>query len=53
MTTEPTGCVPPNQRRQGAEEWKRRGIGSVPIGESRSARILVGIITDRDLAIQV
>lgn len=26
-------------------------IGPVPIGESRSGRILVGIITDRDLAI--
>jgi hypothetical protein len=28
-------------------------IGSVPIGDSRGRRILVGIINDRDLVIQV
>jgi len=28
-------------------------IGSVAIGESRSGRILVGLITDRNLAIEV
>lgn len=54
MTTEPTCCVPPNQLPLGWQRMEAEGdIGPVPIGESRSGRILVGIITDRDLAIPV
>jgi CBS domain-containing protein len=52
MTKDPKCCVPTDTAAKVAKVMKTEDVGSVPICESHS-RTLVGIITDRDLAIQV
>jgi CBS domain-containing protein len=53
MTKEPKCCVPTDTAAMVAKLMKAEDVGSVPVCENRHSRTLVGIITDRDLAIQV
>lgn len=53
MTGEPVCCVPTDTAARIAKLMKTENIGSVPICEDRHGKQLLGIVTDRDLALQV
>ena len=53
MTPDPVCCIPTDTVSRVAKTMKTEDVGSLPVCESRSSRKLVGIITDRDLAIKV
>ena len=53
MTKDPVCCVPGDSVVRAAKLMKTEDAGSIPVCEGRESRKLVGIITDRDLAIQV
>lgn len=53
MTANPTCCTPDETVVRIAKLMKTENVGSIPICEDRGTRQLVGIITDRDLAIRV
>ena len=53
MTKEPVWCVPNDSAARVAKVMKTEDVGSIPICDSRHNRKLVGIITDRDLALYV
>lgn len=53
MTKDPTLCLPTDTVGKAAQLMKSENIGSLPIIESEGNRKLVGIVTDRDLALKV
>jgi CBS domain-containing protein len=53
MTGDPVCCVPTDTVARIAKLMKTENIGSVPICEDRHGKKLLGIVTDRDLALQV
>jgi len=53
MTGDPVCCVPTDTVARIAKLMKTENIGSVPICEDRHGKKLLGIATDRDLALQV
>jgi len=53
MTGEPRLLTPESTAREAAQLMKEMDAGLVPIVESSASRKLVGVITDRDLAIRV
>ena len=53
MTADPVCCVPTDTVARIAKLMKTESIGSVPICEDRHGKRLLGIVTDRDLALQV
>ena len=53
MTNNPVCCTPDDTAVRVAKIMKTEDVGSVPVCEGRESRKLVGIVTDRDLAIQV
>lgn len=53
MTKDPACCVPTDSAARVAKVMKTQDVGSIPVCESRNSRKLVGIITDRDLALHV
>ena len=53
MTGDPVCCVPTDTVARIAKLMKTENIGSVPICEDRHGKELLGIVTDRDLALQV
>lgn len=53
MTRDPVCALPEDNARQVAELMRSQDIGPVPIVESTDSRRLVGIVTDRDLALKV
>jgi CBS domain-containing protein len=53
MTGDPVCCVPTDTVARIAKLMKTENIGSVPICEDRHGKKLSGIVTDRDLALQV
>src|SRR5262245_21433362 len=53
MTTDPTYCLPGDTVASVAKVMDVENIGSVPVCENAQGRRLVGIVTDRDLALQV
>jgi CBS domain-containing protein len=53
MTGHPICCVPTDTAARVAKLMKKENIGAVPICEDRHGSKLVGIITDRDLTLQV
>ena len=52
MTANPSCCVPSDSVSMGAQIMKRENVGSVPVVSDYNSRNLVGIVTDRDLAIK-
>jgi CBS domain-containing protein len=53
MTKDPACCVPTDSAARVAKIMKIEDVGSIPVCESRKSRKLVGIVTDRDLALYV
>jgi CBS domain-containing protein len=53
MTKDPACCVPGDSASRVAKLMKTQNVGSIPVCENRNSRKLVGIITDRDLAMHV
>jgi CBS domain-containing protein len=53
MTKNPVCCLPTDTVESVAQLMKRENIGSVPVIESELSRKLIGIVTDRDLALKV
>jgi CBS domain-containing protein len=53
MTPDPVSCNPGDSIRHVADIMKREDVGAVPVVESAGSRRLVGIVTDRDLAVKI
>ena len=53
MTANPTCCTPDETVTRIAKLMKTENVGAIPICESRDSKKLIGIVTDRDLAIKV
>ena len=53
MTKNPICCLPDDNVAKVAEMMKRTNIGSIPVVENEQTRKLVGIVTDRDLAMKI
>lgn len=53
MTHEPVCCEPGDSVTRVATVMKKEDVGSIPVVESRTSKRLVGIVTDRDLVVNV
>ena len=53
MTKGPVCCLPNDSVAKAAELMKSENIGSIPVIENQQSQRLVGIVTDRDLALKV
>lgn len=53
MTSNPVCCLPDEMVNEIAQLMKSKDVGSIPVIESRETQALVGILTDRDLALKV
>jgi len=53
MTQNPTCCLPSDAVSTAARSMREENVGSIPVIDSQSTRRLAGIVTDRDLALQV
>jgi CBS domain-containing protein len=53
MTKNPVCCLPGDMVTKAAELMKNKNIGSIPVIENEQSRKLVGIVTDRDLALKI
>jgi CBS domain-containing protein len=53
MTKNPVCCLPNDSVAKAAELMKSENIGSIPVIESEQSQTLVGIVTDRDLALKI
>ena len=53
MTIDPVCCLPTDTVEEAALIMKDEIVGSVPVVESHETKRLVGIVTDRDLAVDV
>ncbi len=53
MTANPVSCLPTDSVKRAAELMKSENVGPIPVIENQQTRKLVGIITDRDLALKV
>jgi CBS domain-containing protein len=53
MTKYPVCCLPTDSVAKAAELMKSRNIGSIPVIENEKTQKLVGIVTDRDLALTI
>ena len=53
MTKNPVCCLPNDNVIKAAQLMKRADIGSIPIIENEQTKKLVGMLTDRDLALKI
>jgi CBS domain-containing protein len=53
MTDNPVCCLPGDLVNQAARVMRREHVGPVPVISDEQTRELIGIVTDRDLAIKV
>jgi len=53
MTKNPVCCLPNDMVTKAAGLMKSENIGSVPVIENEQTKKLVGIVTDRDLALKI
>jgi CBS domain-containing protein len=53
MTKNPVSCLPNDTVSKVAQLMKSKDFGSVPIVENEQTKKLVGIVTDRDLALKI
>jgi CBS domain-containing protein len=53
MTKNPVTCLPTDMVARAAGLMKSENIGSIPVVQNEQNRVLVGIVTDRDLALKV
>ena len=53
MTKNPVCCLPNDAVIKAAELMKSENIGSIPVIENEQTQKVVGIVTDRDLALKI
>ncbi|MFN8381742.1 MAG: CBS domain-containing protein [Anaerolineales bacterium] len=53
MTKNPVCCLPNDLVTKAAELMKSERVGSIPIIENEQTKKLIGIVTDRDLALRI
>ena len=53
MTKDPVCCLPADTAVKAAQLMKESDAGSIPVVESEQTKKLIGIVTDRDLALKV
>src|SRR5262245_59165173 len=53
MTKNPVCCLPGDLAVKAAKLMKSEDIGSIPVIENEQSKNLIGIITDRDLALKI
>jgi len=53
MTQDPVCCLPTDTVSKAAQLMKDEDVGSIPVVEDEQTMKLIGIVTDRDLALQV
>jgi CBS domain-containing protein len=53
MTEDPACCLPGDTVDQAAQLMKDEEVGPVPVGADQQTKRLLGIVTDRDLALKV
>ncbi len=53
MSPNPVCCLASDNAEQAAQIMKSENVGSIPVVESAHSQRLVGIVTDRDLALNV
>lgn len=53
MTKNPVACLPTDLAVKAAGLMKSENVGSIPVIESEQSKVLVGIVTDRDLALKI
>jgi len=53
MTKNPVCCLPTDSVSKAAQLMKAENVGSIPVIEDEQTMKLIGIVTDRDLAVQV
>jgi len=53
MTDNPVCCLPTDTVSQAARTMRREDVGPVPVVSDDQHKLLIGIVTDRDLAIKV
>jgi CBS domain-containing protein len=53
MTKNPVCCLPNDMVAKVAQLMKRENVGSIPVIENDQTKKLVGIVTDRDLALKI
>jgi CBS domain-containing protein len=53
MTGEPRSLTPDSTAREAAQLMKEINAGVIPVVESSSSKKLVGVVTDRDIAIRL
>jgi CBS domain-containing protein len=53
MTKNPVCCLPNDMVVKAAKLMKSGNVGSVPVIDNETTRKLVGIVTDRDLALKI
>ena len=53
MTKKPVCCLPTDVISKVAQQMKKEDVGSIPVVDSDKKKKLIGIVTDRDLAMQV
>jgi CBS domain-containing protein len=53
MTRDPSSVTPESPVRDAARIMKEEDVGIVPVVDDQSSRVLVGVVTDRDLAIRI
>lgn len=53
MTKDPACCLPNDMVANAAKLMKSGNVGSIPVVENEQTKRLVGIITDRDLALKI
>lgn len=53
MTKNPVACLPDDTASKAAQLMRNVDVGSIPVIENEQTRKLIGIVTDRDLALHV
>jgi CBS domain-containing protein len=53
MTKNPACCLPADAVTKAAQWMKKENVGSIPVIETEQSKKLVGIVTDRDIALKV
>lgn len=53
MTKNPICCLPDDMATKAAELMKKGNIGSIPVIENEQTKKLAGIVTDRDLVLNI
>jgi CBS domain-containing protein len=53
MTKKPVCCLPTDVVSKAAQRMKKENVGSIPVIDTEKTKKVVGIVTDRDLAMKI